>query len=80
MEYELPEDLRLLRQTVREFANKEIAPIAREIDEEERVPFEGAGGAMGARPPVVCLSINCPRVRGARIRSGGRAGRARWLR
>ena len=40
MEYELPEDLRLLRQTVREFANKEIAPIAREIDEEERVPFE----------------------------------------
>jgi alkylation response protein AidB-like acyl-CoA dehydrogenase len=40
MEYALPEDLRLLRQTVRDFANKEIAPIAREIDEEERVPFE----------------------------------------
>ncbi|MGC9040776.1 MAG: acyl-CoA dehydrogenase family protein, partial [Roseiflexus sp.] len=40
MEYDLPEDLRLLRQTVRDFANKEIAPIAREIDEEERVPFE----------------------------------------
>ncbi len=40
MEYALPEDLRLLRQTVREFAEREIAPIAREIDEEERVPFE----------------------------------------
>jgi alkylation response protein AidB-like acyl-CoA dehydrogenase len=40
MEYELPEDIQMLRQAVREFANKEIAPIAREIDEEERVPFD----------------------------------------
>lgn len=40
MEYELPEDIQLLRQAVREFAEKEIAPIAREIDEQERVPFE----------------------------------------
>jgi alkylation response protein AidB-like acyl-CoA dehydrogenase len=40
MEYELPEDMKLLRQAVREFAAKEVAPIAREIDEEERVPFE----------------------------------------
>ena len=40
MEYELPEDIRMLRQAVREFAEKEIAPIAREIDEQERVPFE----------------------------------------
>jgi alkylation response protein AidB-like acyl-CoA dehydrogenase len=40
MEYELPEDMRLLRQAIREFANKEVAPIAREIDEEERVPLE----------------------------------------
>jgi len=40
MEYELPEDIQMLRQAVREFAEKEIAPIAREIDEQERVPFE----------------------------------------
>jgi alkylation response protein AidB-like acyl-CoA dehydrogenase len=40
MEYELPEDIKMLRQAVREFAEKEIAPIAREIDEQERVPFE----------------------------------------
>ena len=40
MEYELPEDLKMLRQAVREFAEKELAPIAREIDEQERVPFE----------------------------------------
>ena len=49
MEYALSEDLRLLRQTVREFANREIAPIARAIDEEERVPFAmlRKAGAMG---------------------------------
>ena len=40
MEYELPEDIKMLRQAVREFAEKEIAPLAREIDEQERVPFE----------------------------------------
>jgi len=32
---------------------------------------------MGARPLASYLSINCPRVQGARIRSSGRAGRAR---
>jgi alkylation response protein AidB-like acyl-CoA dehydrogenase len=40
MEYELPEDIKLLRQAIREFVDKEVAPIAREIDEQERVPFE----------------------------------------
>jgi alkylation response protein AidB-like acyl-CoA dehydrogenase len=40
MEYELPEETQMLRQAVREFVNKEIAPIASAIDEEERVPFE----------------------------------------
>jgi alkylation response protein AidB-like acyl-CoA dehydrogenase len=30
----------MLRQAIREFAQKEIAPIAAEIDEAERVPFE----------------------------------------
>jgi len=40
MEYEFSDDIKMLRQAVREFATKEVAPIAREIDEEERVPFE----------------------------------------
>ncbi|MBK9713828.1 MAG: acyl-CoA dehydrogenase family protein [Kouleothrix sp.] len=40
MEYELPEDIQMLRQAVREFAAKEVAPIASLIDEEERVPLE----------------------------------------
>ncbi|HEY1011221.1 MAG TPA: acyl-CoA dehydrogenase family protein [Herpetosiphonaceae bacterium] len=37
---EFTEDLKLLRDMVRDFATKEIAPIAREIDEQERVPIE----------------------------------------
>jgi alkylation response protein AidB-like acyl-CoA dehydrogenase len=40
MEYEFSDDVKMLRQAVREFAEKEVAPIAREIDEAERVPFE----------------------------------------
>ncbi|HEU4327304.1 MAG TPA: acyl-CoA dehydrogenase family protein [Roseiflexaceae bacterium] len=52
MEYRFPEELKLLRQTIRDFAEKQIAPIAREIDEQERVPFEvlkkaGELGLMG---------------------------------
>src|SRR4029453_14700854 len=56
MEYEFSEDIKLLRQAVREFAEKEVAPIARAIDEEERVPFEvlkkaGELGLMGVPFP-----------------------------
>ena len=40
MEYEFSDDVKMLRQAIREFATKEVAPIAREIDEAERVPFE----------------------------------------
>lgn len=40
MEYEFSDDITLLRQAIREFAEREVAPIAREIDEQERVPFE----------------------------------------
>jgi alkylation response protein AidB-like acyl-CoA dehydrogenase len=40
MEYTFSEDITLLRQAIREFVDKEVAPIASTIDEEERVPFE----------------------------------------
>ncbi|MEM8530036.1 MAG: acyl-CoA dehydrogenase family protein [Chloroflexota bacterium] len=40
MEYTFSDELNMLRQAIREFAQKEVAPIAREIDEEERVPIE----------------------------------------
>jgi alkylation response protein AidB-like acyl-CoA dehydrogenase len=40
MEYPLSDEMKALRKEVRSFVDREIAPIAREIDEEERVPFE----------------------------------------
>jgi alkylation response protein AidB-like acyl-CoA dehydrogenase len=40
MEYEHSDEIKMLRQTVRDFVNKEIRPIARQIDEEECVPFD----------------------------------------
>ncbi len=40
MEYPLSDEMKALRKEIRAFAEREIAPIAREIDEEERVPFE----------------------------------------
>jgi alkylation response protein AidB-like acyl-CoA dehydrogenase len=40
MEYEHSDEIKLLRASIREFVDKEIRPIARAIDEEERVPIE----------------------------------------
>ena len=40
IDYELTEEQSMLRTMVREFVNAEIKPIARKIDEEERIPRE----------------------------------------
>jgi alkylation response protein AidB-like acyl-CoA dehydrogenase len=40
MDFELSDDTRLLRSTVREFAEQEIAPLAEELDREHRFPYE----------------------------------------
>jgi alkylation response protein AidB-like acyl-CoA dehydrogenase len=40
LNYELTEEQRILRDTVREFAENEIAPVARELDEQERFSVE----------------------------------------
>ncbi len=40
MEYNLSEEHRMIRDTAREFAQKEIAPVADELDREERFPRE----------------------------------------
>jgi alkylation response protein AidB-like acyl-CoA dehydrogenase len=40
IEFELTEEQKMLREMVRDFTNSEIKPIARKIDEEERVPRE----------------------------------------
>jgi len=40
MNYELTDEQELIRQTVREFALSRIAPVAEELDREERFPYE----------------------------------------
>src|SRR5438132_6243917 len=40
MEFELSADHRLLRETVREFAEREIAPVAEELDRTKAFPYE----------------------------------------
>src|SRR5918999_4561894 len=52
MNFDLSDDHRLLRSTVREFADAEVAPIAEELDREKRFPYEivaklGELGLMG---------------------------------
>jgi short-chain 2-methylacyl-CoA dehydrogenase len=52
VELELSDEQRLLRETVREFARGEIAPIAEELDRDKRFPYEivekmGELGLMG---------------------------------
>jgi len=40
MDFDLPDDHRLLQQTVRDFAVQEVAPVAEELDREKRFPYE----------------------------------------
>src|SRR5689334_12961222 len=52
MEFELSDEQRLLRDTVRDFARQEVAPVAELLDREKRFPYElvaklGELGLMG---------------------------------
>jgi alkylation response protein AidB-like acyl-CoA dehydrogenase len=52
LDFELSDEQRLLRETVRDFARHEVAPIAGELDREKRFPYElvaklGELGLMG---------------------------------
>ena len=52
MDFDLSDDHELLRRTVRDFAEQEVAPVAEELDREKRFPYEivakmGALGWMG---------------------------------
>src|SRR3981081_4745958 len=40
MQFDLSDDHRLLRDTVREFARQEIAPVAEELDRTKSFPYE----------------------------------------
>jgi short-chain 2-methylacyl-CoA dehydrogenase len=57
MDFDLTTEQRLLRDTVREFARQEVAPVASELDREKRFPYEivekmGALGMMGIPFPT----------------------------
>jgi alkylation response protein AidB-like acyl-CoA dehydrogenase len=52
MDFDLSPDHDLIRRTVRDFAEQEIAPVAEELDREKRFPYEivaklGELGLMG---------------------------------
>jgi alkylation response protein AidB-like acyl-CoA dehydrogenase len=54
MDFELPEDIRALQSSIREFCEKKVKPHAREWDHTEKFPMDvvkelGALGAMGIR-------------------------------
>ncbi|MCF6191534.1 MAG: acyl-CoA dehydrogenase family protein [Candidatus Hydrothermae bacterium] len=56
MDFQLTEEQRMIQEMAREFAQREIAPIAKQIDEEERFPIEtvkkmGELGLMGIEIP-----------------------------
>ncbi len=57
IEFEFTEEQKMLRETIREFTNAEIKPIAHKIDEEEHIPKEliaklGEMGLMGSSFPA----------------------------
>jgi alkylation response protein AidB-like acyl-CoA dehydrogenase len=52
MNFDLPDDHELIRRTVRDFAEQEIAPVAEDLDRDKRFPYEivaqlGELGLMG---------------------------------
>src|SRR5215212_9430092 len=52
MNFDLSDDHELLRRTVRDFAENEVAPVAEELDRAKRIPYEiiaklGALNLMG---------------------------------
>ena len=56
MDFDLSDEQRLLRDTVRDFARQEVAPVAAELDREKRFPYElvaklGELGLMGIPLP-----------------------------
>jgi len=40
MHFDLPDEAELLRRTVRDFAEQEVAPVAEELDRDKRFPYE----------------------------------------
>ena len=90
MNFDLSDEQRLLRETVRDFARNEVAPIAEELDRDEAVPLrdrreDGRARADGHPLPRASTAAAAPTRSPTRSRSRSSRGstprwRSRWPR
>ena len=40
MDYEIPESLRLMRETIRRFVNQDLEPLSQQVEDEDHIPEE----------------------------------------
>ncbi len=40
MDYEIPENLRMIQETIRRFVNQDLEPISQKVEEEDHIPEE----------------------------------------
>jgi len=40
MDYDIPENLRLMQDTIRRFVNKDLEPVSQKVEEEDHIPEE----------------------------------------
>ena len=73
MDFDLSDEQRLLRDTVRDFARQEVAPVAEELDRTKSFPYELVDEDGEARPDghPVPRAVRGRRRRHALLRAGG---------
>ena len=40
MDYEIPESLRLMQETIRRFVNQDLEPLSQQVEDEDHIPEE----------------------------------------
>lgn len=55
----------MLRQTVRDFAEKELMPLAAQLDKEHRFPAEQVGARVGKAQPEIPVLVPSGKTTGA---------------
>ena len=81
MDFDLSPDHELIRRTVRDFAEGEVAPVAEALDHEKRFPYEIVEklGGLGPDGDPVPGGVRRRRRRHARLRDRGRGAHAGGL-